>query len=90
MLVRAARWASHHACLRRLDAQRQRGHKVRAQIDGYDRRRAAIHSSGKQRLVETYGKADFYGWSEDKARQYAVPERADFGAFIRRKGFDLR
>ncbi|MCK6449740.1 MAG: nitroreductase family protein [Alphaproteobacteria bacterium] len=69
---------------------RFRDDDVRAQIDGYDRRRAAIHSSGKQRLVETYGKADFYGWSEDKARQYAVPERADFGAFIRRKGFDLR
>ena len=35
-------------------------------------------------------KADFYGWSEDKARQYAVPERADFGAFIRKKGFSLK
>ena len=30
-----------------------------------------------------------YGWSEDKARQYSVPERADFGAFVRRKGFKL-
>ena len=30
-----------------------------------------------------------YGWSEDKARQYSVPERADFGAFVRAKGFKL-
>lgn len=64
--------------------------EVRQQVDAYDQRRAKVHQFGKQRLVETYGKAAFYGWSEDKARQYAVPERADFGAFIRRKGFDLR
>ena len=32
-----------------------------------------------------FGAADFYGWSEDKARQYGVPERTDFGAFIREK-----
>jgi len=31
----------------------------------------------------------FYGWSEDKARQYGVPQRADFGAFVRSKGFGL-
>jgi len=28
-------------------------------------------------------------WSEDKARQYAEPQRADFGAFVRAKGFCL-
>ena len=33
---------------------------------------------------------EFYGWSEDKARQYAVPQRADFGAFVRRQGFNLK
>jgi nitroreductase/FMN reductase [NAD(P)H] len=31
----------------------------------------------------------FYGWSEDKARQYGVPQRTDFGAFVRGKGFKL-
>ncbi len=36
-----------------------------------------------------WGEAAFYGWSEDKARQYAVPTRADFGAFVRSKGFRL-
>ena len=28
-------------------------------------------------------------WSRDKVRQYYVPERADFGAFLRAKGFRL-
>jgi nitroreductase/FMN reductase [NAD(P)H] len=28
-----------------------------------------------------------YGWSEDKARQYAVEQRATFGTFVRNKGF---
>jgi len=32
---------------------------------------------------------DFYGWSEHKARQYSVSERADFGAFVRKIGFSL-
>jgi len=58
-------------------------------IEGYDRRRAARQPYAKQRGVESYGKAEFYGWSEDKARQYSKPERADFGAFIRAKRFNL-
>jgi len=44
----------------------------------------------RQRRPEQFGEAPFYGWSEDKARQYAVSERADFGAFIRRHGFSLK
>lgn len=58
-------------------------------IEGYDRRRAARLPYAKQRSVERYGKSEFYGWSEDKARQYSTPERADFGAFIRNKRFNL-
>jgi FMN reductase [NAD(P)H] len=42
-----------------------------------------------QRDPARFGAASFYGWSEDKARQYAVPLRADFGAFVRAKGFCL-
>ena len=57
-------------------------------IDAYDRRRAAIHPY-KPRDPKRWGEAPFYGWSEDKARQYGVPQRADFGAFIRKKGFCL-
>jgi nitroreductase len=62
---------------------------LRARIDGYDRRRAAVHTYTRQRAPEMWGTADFYGWSEDKARQYGVPQRADFGAFVRAKGFCL-
>jgi nitroreductase len=60
-----------------------------AHIDAYDRRRAAVHQYGRQRAPERWGQAAFYGWSEDKARQYGVPQRADFGAFVRGKGFGL-
>ena len=59
-----------------------------ARIDAYDRRRAAIHSY-TPRDPKRWGDAAFYGWSEDKARQYGVPQRADFGAFVRKKGFCL-
>jgi nitroreductase/FMN reductase [NAD(P)H] len=60
-----------------------------AAIEAYDRRRAAIQPFGKQRAPERFGAADFYGWSEDKARQYASPERADWGDYIRKRGFRL-
>ena len=62
---------------------------IRQKIDGYDRRRHATQPYRRQRQPERYGTADFYGWSEDKARQYSVTERADFGAFIRSKRFNL-
>jgi len=62
-----------------------------AEIDGYDRRRNARHGIPESdwRQVERFGRPSFYGWSEDKARQVSVPERQDFGAFIRRQGFKL-
>jgi len=44
---------------------------------------------GRQRSPDKFGRAEFYGWSEDKARQYAVPLRDDFGAFVRAKNFHL-
>ncbi len=60
-------------------------------IDAYDRRRHAQRpfDAGDQRHAAEYGRADFYGWSEDKARQYSKPQRADFGAYVRRQGFGL-
>ncbi len=58
---------------------------LEAAIAAYDRRRPYA----KQRHVEDFGEDPAYGWSEDKARQYARPERAGFGAFVRRKGFSL-
>lgn len=63
---------------------------VRAKVDGYDHRRASLQPPMKQRNPARFGEAAFYGWSEDKFRQYAEPERADFGAYVRRRGFDLK
>ena len=57
--------------------------------DAYDRRRDALRPYRNQRKVDRFGRAEFYGWSEDKARQYSKPARADFGAFVRGKGFRL-
>lgn len=60
-----------------------------AAIENYDRRREAAQPYAAQRYAKEFGLADTYGWSEDKARQYAHPERADFGAYVRRIGFKL-
>ena len=62
---------------------------IDAAIETYDRRREAAQPYAAQRYVKEFGLADSYGWSEDKARQYARPERADFGAYVRRIGFRL-
>lgn len=61
----------------------------RPDIENYDRRRAAAQPYKAQRQVESFGSTEPYTWSEDKTRQYSLPERADFGAFIRSKGFLL-
>ena len=68
---------------------RYRPHDLAAEIDAYDRRRAAQRPYRRQRDPERWGTASLYGWSEDKARQYAVPTRTDFGEFVRGKGFRL-
>ena len=60
-----------------------------AAIEAYDRRRETAQPYAAQRYVKEFGMAESYGWSEDKARQYARPERADFGAYVRRIGFKL-
>ena len=62
---------------------------IRDTVDAYDRRRAAAQPIRAQRASALFGTAEFYGWSEDKVRQYAGPERADWGAFVRGKGFRL-
>jgi len=60
-----------------------------ARLDEYDRRRHAGAPFARQRKPDKWGEAPFYGWSEDKARQYAEPQRTDFGAFVRKSGFKL-
>ena len=55
----------------------------------YDRRRALQQPYAQQRATGIFGEAPSYGWSEDKTRQYALPEREKFGAYVRARGFDL-
>jgi nitroreductase len=62
---------------------------LRERVAAYDRRREQVQPYRTQRQVERFGQSDTYGWSEDKARQYSVPERVDFGAFVRKIGFKL-
>lgn len=62
---------------------------LQEKVTAYDRRRNETQPYKSQRFVEKFGESADYGWSEDKARQYSVPERADFGAFVRGKGFKL-
>jgi nitroreductase len=58
-------------------------------VDAYDRRRDRIQPYARQRDAAEHGTAEFYGWSEEKARHYSKPERAGFGSFVRAKGFKL-
>jgi len=60
-----------------------------SEIEEYDRRRSRIQPYASQRYVADFGTAANYGWSEDKARQYAFPERQGFGHYVKRIGFKL-
>jgi nitroreductase len=62
---------------------------LRERVAAYDRRREQVQPYRTQRQVERFGQSDTYGWSEDKVRQYSVPERVNFGAFVRKIGFKL-
>jgi|SRR5579864_2980233 len=59
-------------------------------VDSYDHRRDARHSiKDRQRAPERFGAAQFYGWSEDKARQAMTAEGAGFATWLKAHGFDL-
>jgi len=60
-------------------------------IDDYDRRRNAVHAIPReqQRSNAEFGEAEFYGWSEDKARQAAKAEGAAFPPYLRSHGFSF-
>ncbi len=64
---------------------------IEGKIDDYDHRRDARFSTPVEsyREVERYGAPDFYGWSEDKTRQYCVPHRAGFLDYLKRRGFAM-
>ena len=59
-------------------------------VAGYDQRRNGVFPFRQQRNVARFGTSNSYGWSEDKARQYAEPERVDFGRFVNARGFNLK
>ena len=65
------------------------GGEQAAAVREYDRRRAAAQPAARQRDPQRWGEKADYGWSDDKARQYADPQRADWGAFVRSRGFRL-
>lgn len=58
-------------------------------IASYDQRRLEQLPYAKKRRPDLFAEVAEYSWSEDKARQYALPERSDFGSFVRGKGFKL-
>jgi nitroreductase/FMN reductase [NAD(P)H] len=60
-----------------------------AHLAAYDARRERLRPYSAQRDESRWGRAGDYSWSEDKARQYAEPQRRDFGAFVRERGFNL-
>jgi nitroreductase/FMN reductase [NAD(P)H] len=62
-------------------------HGFSAAVAAYDQRRERAAPYREQRDTGVWGKAPDYGWSEDKARQYAQPQRSDFGAYVRSRGF---
>lgn len=58
-------------------------------VDAYDKARDRRHRLPReeQRNPAWFGYADFYGWSEDKARQAAQPEGGASPPWLRRRGF---
>jgi nitroreductase/FMN reductase [NAD(P)H] len=62
---------------------------VLEQIANYDNRRAREQPFEAQRQPDRFGNVQDYGWSEDKARQYAREQRADFGDYIKSRKFKL-
>jgi nitroreductase/FMN reductase [NAD(P)H] len=64
---------------------------LEGEVDAYDQRRSALLpiSREKQRDTQRFGVQESYAWSEDKARQVARPQRADFGRYLREHGFRL-
>lgn len=62
---------------------------LKSEVTNYDRTRAAAQPFRAQRDTARFGAKETYGWSDDKVRQYATPERANFGTYIRTQGFCL-
>ena len=72
-----------------LHTDRYRQPPLEETLQTYDRRREVLQPYERQYQPERWGVASSYGWSEQKARQYAVPQRVEFGRYVRLKGFVL-
>lgn len=57
------------------------------ELERYDRRREQAAPYRGQRDTGIWGEAPEYGWSEEKARHYAQPQRREFGSYVRNRGF---
>jgi nitroreductase/FMN reductase [NAD(P)H] len=68
---------------------RHDGSGLDGQIAEYDARRNRTRPYRERRRDDLFGAETPYSWSEDKARQYGVPERQGWGAFVRARGFRL-
>ncbi len=66
---------------------RFRDHDFVPEVEAYDRRRENAAPYREQRDTGIWGRAPEYGWSEEKARHYAQPQRRDFGDYVRNRGF---
>jgi nitroreductase len=60
-----------------------------ADIAEYDARRNVGKPFESRRRDDLFDAGAPYCWSEDKARQYALPERQGWGRFVRGRGFRL-
>ncbi len=72
-----------------LHVDRHGAAELDAQIAEYDARRNLTRPYRERRRDDLFGADGEYGWSEDKARQYAQPERQGWGAYARARGFNL-
>ena len=68
---------------------RHGGADCAAAVAEYDARRNLTRPYRERRDDARFGAEVTYGWSEDKARQYARPERQGWGKFVRARGFKL-
>ena len=62
---------------------------LQSRVEGYDAYRQRNQPYATQLHESVFGRSENYGWSEEKARQYSVPQRQDFGTFICKKRFSL-
>ena len=81
----------------RLPLEATRAYRPLRRIPGCQRRSTpttggatrGIRSRTASATPTRFGTAEFYGWSEDKARQAATPEGAGFATWLKAHGFTL-